>query len=121
MARTTIAVQAPIGSRISGQPTAGSMDYVYTAADVSNLNQAAFGTYSSLILLVNNTDVGATTITITSAADPFGRTTDITAYALATLDFAMNIFSSVGWKQSDGMLYFQASDAQVLFAVIGVN
>ncbi len=120
MPRTTIVPHAPLGSRPVTPVTANSMDLVLTTADIANGMQAAFGNYSQLLLLAYNGDVGAVTITVTSAIDPFNRTGDITAYAMATLEYAMNVFGVVGWRQTDGYLYFTASDVDVKFAVIGL-
>lgn len=120
MARTTISVFTPVGSRPTLPLTANSMDVTFTAADVANGNQAAFGSFSQLLVIARNDDVGAVTVTFTSAADPFNRTGDISAYAMATTEHAVNVFGIVGWRQSDGYLYFSASDADVKFCVIGL-
>lgn len=96
-----------------------------SGASGSNGNQIAWGDSADLLLLAYNSGVGARTITITSKADPFNRTGDITAYALAAGALALPIIA--GWRlnrqgfyQADGMLYFEGNHAEVLFACIGI-
>jgi hypothetical protein len=99
---------------------AGDLALPFTAADTVNLNQfAATGTE---VLLVNNTDVGSQTITLTSRPDAFGRSADITTYSMPTGTFAWFNFRNAnnGWIQADGNIYFQASSANVKFAVLRI-
>ena len=99
--------------------TAGSATFAPTAADAVNLNLAAFGSASKLLVIAYNSDVGAQTVTITSVADQFQRVGDITAYSIAAGQFGIfGPFLQQGWKQSDGNLYFAASSANVKFFVI---
>jgi len=87
-----------------------------TAADVTNLNYADMTGYE--ILLAFNSTVGAEDVTVNSAADPTGRTKDITAQAIgagAMLAFGPFKFLT-GWAQGGASLNFAASDVGVLFA-----
>jgi hypothetical protein len=118
-ARTAITPQTPKGP-YPGTVNAGDLALTLTAADTVNLNQfAATGTE---LLIVQNTDVGSQTITLTTKADAFGRTADITAYSMATGTFAVFNFRNAnqGWVQADGNVYFQASSANIKFAVLRI-
>lgn len=71
------------------------------------------------LLVVRNTTTTARTVTITSYPDSFGRSGHITAHALA--GSAINIYGPFpveGWRQSDGMLYFEASATTVEIGVV---
>ena len=71
------------------------------------------------IIAVVNTDVGAQTVTFTAAPDSFGRTGAITAYSVGAGETALfGVFATAGWKQTDGMLYIDVSDATVEIGVI---
>lgn len=92
------------------------MVVTWAAADVANGNQ--FRLTGEQILLVRNDDVGAQTVTVTSAALN-GRTKDVTALSLAAAaTVAFSKFNSPGWQQSDGMLYFSGAHANIKFAII---
>lgn len=54
------------------------------------------------LLLVQNGGGGAGTVTVTSSADPYGRTADISAFSVAAGEFAARIFAAVGWEQTVG-------------------
>lgn len=118
-ARTAITPQVPKGP-FPGTVNAGDLALTFTAADTVNFNQfAAAGTE---VLIVNNTDVGSQTITLTSKPDAFGRSADIATYSMATGTFAWFNFRNAnnGWIQADGNIYFQASSANVKFAVLRI-
>ena len=88
-----------------------------TAADTTDQNAVVL--YKGDILVAHNTDASAHTVTVTSSADPLGRTKDITAESIAA--GAIRVFGAFnlpGWKQSDARLYFEANDATVYFGVI---
>lgn len=98
--------------------TALSLNYVYTAADVANGN--SFVSTGREIVLVQNTDSGGHHVSVVSVADAFGRTGDITAYAVAAGLFSVLPYLSgaAGWKQTDGTIHLSADDATVKFAVL---
>lgn len=99
-------------------PTDG-VAITFTAADAVNKDQ--FVMSGDDLLLVHNTH-GSTgyTFTITSIADPHGRTADIATEAIAAgVVRVLGPFKNkVGWVQSDGNLYLEANNAAVKFAVI---
>jgi hypothetical protein len=117
--RVSIIPQNPKGP-FPGTVSAGDLALTFTAADATNFNQfAAVGTE---VLIVQNTDVGSQTITLTSRPDAYGRSADITTYSMATGTFAWFNFRNAnnGWIQADGNIYFQASSANVKFAVLRI-
>lgn len=112
MARTTINKTTRIGSYPTLPLVADSADLnmqAATGSSGSNGNQIAFGSAPVLHVIVQNTGVGAGTVTFTSLADGYNRTGDITTYSLAANDIAIFQFQAAGWKQADGNLYLEAS------------
>lgn len=112
MPRTTLTKTAAPG----GYTDAGVV-VAETAADVANMNQ--FILTENEVIVARNAGVGAQTVTITSTADPYNRTNDITAHSIAAGAIAVfGPFPAIGWKQADGMLYLQASSADIKFSII---
>ena len=95
---------------------ANAADLTFTATVVADKAQCALD--GNIIVLCQNTDVGAQTVTFTSAADAYNRTNDITTYSIGAGEIAAFEFSPHGWKQSDGNLYFEASHIGVKFCVL---
>lgn len=119
MARTNIATQVPVGPfPAGGAVSAGALKVNFAAADVSNHNKSSFT--GKEILLVWNTDTGAHNLTLTSAPDEHGRSSDIASYSIPAGEVHAFSFrgGAVGWQQSDGNVYYQADDVSVKFAVI---
>lgn len=119
MARTNIPVITPIGAFPVLPLTALQAQFVFTAADVANGNSSPMT--GRELLIIQNTDAGAQTVTIVSAPDANGRSGDITTYSLPASTFAMlGPFTTSGWRQSSGKLFFNASNANVKFAVVAL-
>ena len=119
MARTALTVAVPKGPYDA--VTANGLDFAFTAADEVNGN--AFACTGRELVLVRNTHAtDATTVTISSAPDPYGRTKDITAYSLAAGEFAAFwIGKTAGWRQSDGKVNLDvAGTGTIGFAVIRI-
>jgi len=58
-------------------------------------------------------------VTITSTADPYGRTGDVAAESIAALTYRrFGPFPKEAWAQSNGQQWLEASHAEVLLAVI---
>src|ERR1700743_1929655 len=98
MSRTAIVPLAPKGP-YPGTVNAGDLALPFVAADIANLNQfAAAGTE---VLIVQNSDAAAQTITLTSKPDAYGRTGDIATYSLPAGTFAVFSFRNAnqGWIQ----------------------
>lgn len=116
MARTTLTRTTPLGPYPSLQPAADALDGVWTAADVANKNQ--FVLDGPVLVQFWNSGASPYTVTLTSIADQQNRTGDITAYSLAAGDIAsILIDQTAGWKQTDGYMYLEASNAAVKFNV----
>lgn len=119
MARATLTAKAVVGGY--GSYTANAADFVWTAANVSDGNQVA-ATNNDLVLVYNSDGANPYTVTIGSVADPFNRTGDITTYSLAALEYGVfGPFPNLGWKQSDGYLYLNGSNAAIKFAIIALG
>lgn len=97
---------------------AGSLDLIWLAADAANKEQAKW-TGKEIILAWNGGAVSRT-ITVTSVAIR-GRTGDVTAYSIAAATISILPLPLVGFVQSvGGYLFFEASHADVLFAVLKI-
>lgn len=111
---TTILVQNNIAV------TAGGLNLTFTACDATNGN--SFVSTGREVLLVQNSGGSAYTFTITSVADPFGRTdTSLTAYSLAASAVAaIQMKYQPGWASS-GVISMTCSNAAVKYAVLQYN
>jgi len=86
--------------------------------DVVNGNQ--FKSTGKELLVARNTD-GVTPyyLSVTSAADPYGRTGDISQHDLAPGEtHVFGPFPVQGWQQSDGNIYVNAENAAIELAVV---
>ncbi len=108
-----------LGSFPALQPAVDSLDAVFTAADVANKNQ--FKPTGKELIIAWNSGASPYTVTVTSAPDEKGRSGDITAYSLAAADIAViGPLEIKGWRQTDGYVYWEASNVAVKFAVISL-
>ena len=99
-------------------PTAGVV-VTMTAADTVNKEQ--FALTGREIVIIHNTGASSRTYTITSVADPYGRLGDITAQTIAAgAIHTVGPFGLLGWQQTGGFLYLEASNAEVKFGVIAL-
>lgn len=109
-------VVVPATVQPGGYTDAGAL-LTEVAADVTLKNYAVMG--NRTLLIAHNGGASPYTVTVTSAADKFGRTNDLTAEAIAA--GAIRIFGPFarqGWAQPGNQLFFEASNAAVLFAVL---
>lgn len=98
-------------------PVALDQDVTFDPGDEVNGNDVQLT--GGEFVLVDNTDAGAQTITITAAPDSIGRAGAITAYALAAgIRALFGPFPVQQWRQSDGMLYIDVSDPAVELAIL---
>lgn len=112
MPRTTIPAQA-----VSGPYTYDGIALVETPADVVNLNQSPL--VDGLMLIAHNTAGAGGTVTVTSANDPFGRSKDIAAYAVAAGAVAiLGPFKQSGWLQAGGYLFYEGSAVTIKFSPV---
>ena len=117
MPRTNIVAQ-PTPGAYPVLPVAGNaLDLAMAGADVGNGNDTAL-VDSKTLVVAQNTNVGAKTITFTSVADSLNRTGDITAYSIGAGELAMfGPFKTVGWAHT-ARLWIDAESADVKIAVI---
>ena len=90
-----------------------------TAEDTGN--NSMFIAQGNDLLVIHNTGASPYTYTITSAADPYGRTKDITTQSIAA--GAIHVFGPIplaGWVQTDGRIYIAASNAAVKFGIVSM-
>ena len=117
MTATALPIIAAVGPYPALPVSAGSLDFVFTAAD--NVNGNSFVSTGRELLLVENTDAGAQTFTVTSVADSLLRTGDVGPYSMASGANALFVVAAQpGWKQTDGTVHVTASAATVKFAVV---
>ena len=120
MARVLVAAQTLPGAYPTLQPGAGSRTLTYQAADAS-LFQYTPLVAKKTVVIAQNTDSGAHTVTFTSVVDQYNRTGDITSYSVgAGVEAIFGPFDAPGWAQAGNQLWFQANDATVKFAVISL-
>ena len=93
-----------------------SVAHTFTAADVANKNE--FLLTGREILLIKSADGGEQDVVITSTADTFGRTGDLTLAIAAGTEEAIAFLDRTGWVQSDGMLYLECAVATLSFSVL---
>jgi hypothetical protein len=117
MARTTLNKTTLVGPYPASVP-ADSLDFNFQAADVANKNQ--FSPSGDDEIIMWNSGASPYTVTITSAPDPMNRTGDIATYSLAAGDIAGFRIKNMGWVQSDGKVYLEASNAAVKFAIVAL-
>ncbi len=116
MARQTIAKQTVVGPYPSLPVSANALDLTETAADTVNKDQ--FAPSGNDLVIVHNTGASAYTVTFTSTADEQNRTGDVTTYSLGAGEIMAFRFKTAGWKQSDGYIYMEASNAAVKYAIL---
>ncbi len=103
-----------------GSFAAAGVAVTLAAADVGNGNKFV-ATGNDLVVVQNTDAVNPYTYTITSVADPYGRTKDITTESIAPS--AIRIFGPMkqtGWMQTDGTILILASNAAVKIGVISL-
>ena len=70
------------------------------------------------LVLAYNSGVSAATVTITSVANEWGRTQDISKSVGAGKLGVFGPFRHPGWTQTDGHVYLSADSTSVLFFVL---
>lgn len=123
MARATLTKTA-INSAYPALPiTALSADLNLQASSGSsgsNGNQILWGDSGRLLLIAYNSGASGRTVTITSKIDPYNRTGDISAYAIAAGAISAWVLERQGFYQSDGYLYLEANHAEVKFTAVAI-
>ncbi len=120
MARKNHTSTRPLGSK-NDYSVPGSAAFSFNTSDPVDKDETQMKQgRGGELLIARNTDTSAHTITIESVEDPFGRKSDV-SYSIPARSFAaFGPFSSIGWRQNDGKLYFNADDSAVQFTVLVV-
>lgn len=101
------------------QPAVNTLDAAFTAAGADFADGAEFPLTGQEIVIVQNLNVAAKTVTVTSYADGMNRTGDITAYSVGAAEFAiLPQFQPMGWANPAGKLHMAASAADVGFLIL---
>lgn len=103
----------------------GGTDYdgatlTMTAANVGNKEDVVWTGKEIIIARNSNAGVTVRNVTITSVADTWNRTKDMTKAIAAGAYAIFGPFPADGWRQADGTIYFEADNAEVLFGVIRI-
>ena len=73
------------------------------------------------ILVMNNTDVGAQTVTIDAKPDSYGRDGAITDYSIPAGEIHLSeILTEEAFEQSDGMIHINTSDDLVELGILRI-
>lgn len=119
MARAAIVAQTLEGAY--GDYGANEADITLTAADTGDGNYTVWAG-SKLLIIADNPSGGALTLTVTSVANRYGRSGDITTYSIGAGELAIfGPFEPDGWMQSNGQLYYAGSSADLDIAVIALD
>jgi hypothetical protein len=113
MPRTPLLTISPKGPH-PGVVAPNGLDVTWQAADPVNGN--SFPCSGKELLLIRNSDpTNPATVTIKSAPDTFGRSQDITLYAVEAGDTsAFKMTDSVGWRQADGSVWLDIAGSGVI-------
>lgn len=112
MPRTTLTKSTALGAY-----NHAGVALTMTAADVANMNQ--FVASGNDLLVIHNTGGSDYTFTVTSVADAYGRTKDITTETIAAGAYkVVGPLAVAGWQQTDGKIYIAASNAAVKFGIV---
>jgi len=116
MARQVHTPKVALGAYGDYSPV-NSADYTYLAADVPNKEEVSLT--GKELLIARNVDASPHTVTITSVVDEKGRLGDVAAYSLGANEFAVfGPFLTPGWLSTGGLLFFEADNINIEFAVI---
>ena len=115
MAKTNVTKTTAPG----GYAAAGS---AVTMAAVDAVDGGQFSAQGKDLLVIRNSGATSHTYTVSSTADPFGRTKDLTGITIAA--GAIHVVGPLpldGWVQSDGKIYVAANSTEVLFGVVTLS
>lgn len=116
MPRATLTKTTALGS-YGDYTVANSADLTVAAANVADKNQ--FVASGGDLVIVHNTGAGAHTFTVTSTADPYGRTKDISAYSIGAGEIAVfGPLELTGWVQTDGKVYCEGDHAELYIGIV---
>ncbi len=118
MARTAIVPITPLGG-LGDYSSVNVADFLMAATTgLSGSSGNQFVSSGKDLVYAKNIQAGAQTITFSSVDDPQGRQEDITTYSIGIGEYAIfGPFGVIGWRQTDGNIYFETSHADILVAV----
>jgi hypothetical protein len=100
-----------------GTVSAGDLHVTPTAADVANGN-SFIPAPNDVLHVINTHASSAFTFTMTSAPDERKRKGDVATYSLAAGEIAEFSYGDlIGWMQSDGTIWLDATNAAVKYWV----
>jgi hypothetical protein len=116
MAQTAL---TPVQLKLNNYAVAAG-DLVVTPVAMDAVNGNSFAATGQEVLLFKNTDTAPHTITITSVADPYGRTdASLTAYSIAAGATCMIQMKQLqGWLESGALVYLATNSALVFVSVL---
>jgi hypothetical protein len=118
MPRQTLPIITPKGPYPTLPVAALSLDFAFTTADSVNFDQ--FPLTGRELIIIQNSTGGSLTVTLTSAPDPQGRTSDIATYAVGIGLFSCFWVGKIdGWNQA-GLFYLQSSASTMKYAIIRI-
>jgi len=111
MARQTLSLQT-----FNAVYSLTGKDLTLTAADATNKEEAVIS--DRIFLVAFNSGVSSRTVTVNSVAIN-NRTGDVTAHSIAAGGITLlGPFPTTGYAQTGGKLYFEASHADIKWAVV---
>jgi|SRR5579863_336309 len=101
----------------------GATDLNLALTAIDTVNGNSFQATGREVLVFENTDASAHTVTITSVNDNLGRLdTSLTNYSIpANATIAIQMKFLPGWLQSNGLVYISGASALVKVAVLQTN
>jgi hypothetical protein len=124
MSQTALTVVVLVQNNVA--VTAGQLTLTPTAMDAANGN--SFAATGREVLVFENTDTSAHTVTISSVPDSLGRSdTSLTTYSIpaavggASGVAAIQMKFLTGWLQTNGLIYLATSSALVKVSVLQSN
>lgn len=117
-AATTVAYYTPqdVIGPYPGTVAAGDLDFTMAAGKIS---AATFPLTNKEVLLLYNSGATPRTVTLTSVADKWQRTGDITAYSIGAGEWAAFFYGDkTGWADANGCASITCSNAELKVAVL---
>ena len=99
----------------SGKYPTAPATLTFTAADATNKESTAHT--GREVIIFRNSGASTRNVTVNSVADSRNRTGDLTFTLAAGAVKAVGPLGVDGWRQSTGVLHFEADHAEVLIAV----
>jgi hypothetical protein len=119
---TTLATRYPGGLVVTGSQLPATQTITFArglagqSITVITIDSSAIGggTYKS----IHSAGSGGHSVTVYSSKDPYNRTADITKVVGGGVLYVFPAFKTVGWRQSDNNVWFNADSTSVWFAVL---